>query len=284
LQNVASYTYHLEKSLYEELETIKHKPYSRTSKTEFVSRITKELVRVLNDTEIGYQHLFYYGVAIIVDVLLAHPRHIPSMATEVNEPQILYYFNEILKRIGEDALYQEGLQSRKLHRRNLSDGARRMLEAMNAYPCEELKCVHERYNHTCKRLLRLARREVSSRVYVCIGQRLPTELCDMIVEATHIAERIDLPCSEFSAEFPCSSSIGTHAFDWDDWLGRHRRHSDYDNESVSSGPEWGYSERSFGSEDLKSELSSEELEIDSTHHESEDDEHNDENTEENVAS
>ncbi|KAG9195382.1 hypothetical protein G6011_00503 [Alternaria panax] len=42
------------------------------------------------------------------------------MATEVNETQLLYCFDEILENVGEDALYQEGLQSRKIHRRNLA--------------------------------------------------------------------------------------------------------------------------------------------------------------------
>ncbi|KAI4940948.1 hypothetical protein J4E91_011033 [Alternaria rosae] len=98
LQNVASYVHQLEKSSYDELEVLQSKSYSSKSKISFVSRITAEFGRVFNETGHGYQHLFHFGLAIIVDVLLALPRWVLSRATEPKERQIHYDFRDVLKR------------------------------------------------------------------------------------------------------------------------------------------------------------------------------------------
>lgn len=112
--------------------------------------------------------------------------------------------------------------------------------------------MHDIYKQTYKQLLRLARREVSSRVYVCVGGRLPTELCDMIIEATYVAERIDILPSALGTELPNFNPINAQAPNWEESPGIQRRDPEwYDRSNPFEPGCWGASDASFGSADLR---------------------------------
>jgi hypothetical protein len=171
---------------------------SQRSKSQFVFRLEHEFRRVLYETEqrfitttqtkFGYQHLFHYGLAILIDILLAHPLYISHTVRRRYESQVHGHFDDTLKRMGANALYGRPIGDRRLQRRNIAGGARSLRAAIDAHSCAEDNCAHMRFAITYSHLLRLARREVASRMYVCIEQRMPAELCDMAVDAAYQAQ------------------------------------------------------------------------------------------------
>jgi hypothetical protein len=113
--NSQKYTFYLERSLRQTTEMMKDSSCSRRSKSQFVFRLEHEFRRVLYETEqgfitttqtkFGYQHLFHYGLAILIDVLLAHPRYIPQAVRRRCESQVHGDIDNTLKRMGINALY-----------------------------------------------------------------------------------------------------------------------------------------------------------------------------------
>jgi hypothetical protein len=255
------------------METMKDSPCSRPSKSQFVFRLEHEFRRVLYETEqgfitttqtkFGYQHLFHYGLAILIDVLLAHPRYIPHAVRRRYESQVHGHFDDILKRMGANAFYGRPIGNRRFQRRNIAGGARRLREAIDAYSCAEDDCSHVRFAITYSHLLRLARREVASRVYVCIGQRLPAELCDVVVDAAYQAEGIEQDPALVRKAGHCPKLKEDHELNWEPSLGRYRNNLEFDEDFLTSGP--ADSEQSYDSDDLSPAASSEESETSGNH-------------------
>jgi hypothetical protein len=120
---VAAYVAYLEKCLCETLDVTKSSQYSSRSKTQFLGRLENEFERVLyktehgfvttTQTEFGYQHLFHYGLLILVGVLLAHPLDFPLAVRRRYESRVHEHFNAVL-RMGTDALYRQSFMNRRL--------------------------------------------------------------------------------------------------------------------------------------------------------------------------
>jgi hypothetical protein len=255
-RDVPAYVRYLEAKLHETLEQMTAGHFDVHIKHKFVLRAYKELVRILVDDDAGLacQRLFPYTLTLVVNILLAHPRYIPIAAKEPYDAEIVNNFDMILRQIGADACYKNHPKNRTLSRHNIAEGARRMAIALWVYPCEREDCVHKQYGYILDRLYRLARKEISSRVYACIGERLPAELCHLVVDAAYNAESINRMENGIPKGRHCGRTNESHSSNWDENLQAYRSNWDYDEE-----PEYvlhdRFSDESYYSDDVTDEES-----------------------------
>ncbi|KAF2818850.1 hypothetical protein CC86DRAFT_388547 [Ophiobolus disseminans] len=189
---------------------------STTRKCAFVRRAYIELWRLTRMAH-GSRHAWTYCTMLCLEVFLAHPQHIPLTAKDLfRGDDVASILAEIVGDLKSSSTQVLSDGEKVITQVNLAAFARDLRGAMDDYPCVQDDCGHKSLHDVYNTILQEARREVRHRVYFALGDRLPAELTEMIVEAAVVAEQVDKILLSTALDFEGNNNLSCTNWENDD--------------------------------------------------------------------